>query len=125
MKNGSSSENDVVIPPMLANTQNSIESDLGNAVLKPLDHPPAPATSMVNMHTQSNAFATHGRGSILTNSFHKSLSDSENMVYRPQFQAWQSRDCLIESAVPNNSVNELEDLTMRGESELSSAYSQG
>ncbi|XWS75631.1 hypothetical protein CRYUN_Cryun01aG0107600 [Craigia yunnanensis] len=127
MKNGSSCENDVAIPSKLANTQNSIESDLGNAaVFKALDHPPVSATSMVNMQTQSNTFATHGRGSIPTNSFHESASDSENMVYRPQFQSWQSRECLTESAVLNNSVNEGEDLTIRGESVgLSSAYSQG
>ncbi|XVF20874.1 hypothetical protein REPUB_Repub12eG0040700 [Reevesia pubescens] len=127
MKNGSSCENDVVIPSMLANTQNSIESDLGNAaVFKALDHPPGSATSMVNMQTQSNTFATPGRGSIPSNSFHESASDSENMAYRPQFQSWQSRECITESAVPNNSVNEREDLTIRGESVgLSSAYSQG
>ncbi|XVF71325.1 hypothetical protein PTKIN_Ptkin12aG0028100 [Pterospermum kingtungense] len=127
MKNGSSCENDVVIPPILANTQDSIDSDLGNAaVFKPMDNPPAPATSMVNMQTQSDTFATHGRGSIPTNSFHEAPSDSENMVYRPQFQSWQSRECLIEGAVPNDSVNELEDLTIRGEPvRLSSAYSQG
>ncbi|XVE72271.1 hypothetical protein DITRI_Ditri11bG0026200 [Diplodiscus trichospermus] len=126
MKNGSSCENDVLIPSMLANTQNSIESDLGNAtVYKALDHLPGSATSMVNMQTQSNTFATHGRGSILANSFHESASDSENMVYQAQFQSWQSRECLTESAVPNNSVNEGEDLTIRGESEgLSIAYSQ-
>ncbi|XP_022771851.1 transcription factor BIM2-like isoform X2 [Durio zibethinus] len=127
MKNGSSCENDVVIPSMLANTQNSIESDLGNAaVFKALDHPPGSATIMVNMQTQSNTFATHGSGSIPTNSFHESASDSENLVNRPQFQPWQSRECLTENAVPNNSVNEGEDLTIRGESVgLSSAYSQG
>ena len=40
MKNGSIYENDVAIPSMLTNTQNSIESDLGNvAVFKALDHP--------------------------------------------------------------------------------------
>lgn len=127
MKNGSSCENDVVIPSMLANTQNSIESDLGNAaVFKTLDHPPGPATSMVNMQTHTNTFATHGNGSIPTHSFHESASDSENMVYRPQFPSWESRECLTETAVPNNSANERDDLTIRGESEdLSSAYSQG
>ena len=127
MNNGSSCENDVAIPSMFANTQNSIESDLGNAaVFKALDHLPGSATSMVNMQIQSNTFATHGRGSIPTKSFHESASDSENMVYRPQFQSWQSRECPIESAVPNNSVNEGEDLTIRSESVgLSSAYSQG
>ncbi|XWS36865.1 hypothetical protein CRYUN_Cryun20dG0122000 [Craigia yunnanensis] len=127
MKNGSSCENDIFIPSMLANTQNSIESDLGNAaVFKELDHPPGSATSMVNMQTQSNTFATHGRGSIPTHSFHGSASDSENMVYQPQFQSWQSRECLTETAVLNNSANEWDDLTIRGESEgLSSAYSQG
>ncbi|XWS30863.1 hypothetical protein CRYUN_Cryun23aG0027600 [Craigia yunnanensis] len=127
MKNGSSCENDVVIPSMLVNTQNSIESDLGNAaVFKALDHPPGSATSMVNIQTQSNTFATHGRGSIPTNSFHESASDSENMVYQRQLQSWQSRECLTESAVPNHSVNEGEDLTIRGDSVgFSSAYSQG
>ncbi|XWS47519.1 hypothetical protein CRYUN_Cryun14cG0159400 [Craigia yunnanensis] len=117
MKNGSNCENDVVIPSMLANIQNSIESDLGNAaVFKALDHSPGSATSVVNILTQSNTFATHGRGSIPTHSFHESASDSENM----------SRECLTETAVPNNSANERDDLTIRGESEgLSSAYSQG
>ncbi|XP_021296319.1 transcription factor BIM2-like isoform X3 [Herrania umbratica] len=127
MKNGSSCENNVIIPSILANTQNSIESDLGNAaVFKALDHPPGSATSMVNMQTQPNTFATHGRGSIPTQSFHESASDSENVVYRPQFQSWQSRECLTESAVPNNSANGQEDLTVRDDSVgLSSAYSQG
>ncbi|OMP03022.1 hypothetical protein COLO4_10655 [Corchorus olitorius] len=125
MKNGTSCENNVAIPSMLANTQNSIESDLGNAaVFKALDHPPGSATSMVNMQSQSNTFATHGRGGIPTQSFHESASESENAVYRPQFQ-WQSRECLTEAAVPNNSANELEDLTIRGDTGLSSAYSQG
>ncbi|KAK6255858.1 hypothetical protein SCA6_017163 [Theobroma cacao] len=127
MKNGSSCENNVIIPSILANTQNSIESDLGNAaVFKALDHPPGSATSVVNMQTQPNTFATHGRGSIPTQSFHESASDSENVVYRPQFQSWQSRECLTESAVPNNSANGQEDLTIRDDSVgLSSAYSQG
>ncbi|XP_022727919.1 transcription factor BIM3-like [Durio zibethinus] len=127
IKNGSSCENDVVIQSMLANAQNSIESDLGNAaVFKALDHPPGSATSMVNMQTQSNTFATHRRVSIPTHSFHESTSDSENMVYQPQFQSWQSSECLTESNVQKNSANEGEDLTIRGESEvLSSAYSQG
>ncbi|OMO52576.1 hypothetical protein CCACVL1_29182 [Corchorus capsularis] len=125
MKNGTSCENNVAIPSMLANTQNSIESDLGNAaVFKALDHPPGSATSMVNVQSQSNTFATHGRGGIPTQSFHESASESENAVYRPQFQ-WQSRECLIDAAVPNNSANELEDLTIRGDTGLSSAYSQG
>ncbi|XVF81782.1 hypothetical protein PTKIN_Ptkin15bG0183900 [Pterospermum kingtungense] len=127
MKNGSSCENDVVIPSMLANTQNSIESDLGNAaVFKTLDHPPGSATSMVSMQTHTNTFVTHGNGSIPTHSFHESASDSENMVYRPQFPSWESRECLTETALPNNSANERDDLTIRGESEgLSSAYSRG
>ncbi|XP_022759174.1 transcription factor BIM3-like isoform X3 [Durio zibethinus] len=116
MKNGSSCEDDVVIPSMLANMQNSIETDLGNAaVFKALDHPPVSATSMINMQTQSNTFANHGSG-----------SGSMNMVYQPQFQSWQSRECLTESAVPNNSANERDDLTTRVESVgFSSAYSQG
>ncbi|XVE78589.1 hypothetical protein DITRI_Ditri13aG0158100 [Diplodiscus trichospermus] len=128
MKNGSCCDNDV-IPSMLPTTQNSIESDMGNtAVFKALDHPPGSATSMVNMQTQSNTFSTHGRGSIPTHSFHEPASDSENIVYRPQFQSWQSRECLTETAVPNNSANEQDHFTkqFRGESEaLSSAYSQG
>ncbi|KAL4384949.1 hypothetical protein GQ457_15G015890 [Hibiscus cannabinus] len=60
-KDGYSCENDGVIPSMVVNMQNSIESDLGDAsVLKALDHPPASATSMVNIQTQSNAIDTHG-----------------------------------------------------------------
>ncbi|GMJ00711.1 BES1-interacting Myc-like protein 2 [Hibiscus trionum] len=146
MKNGYSCENDGVSPSIAASMQDSIESDLGDAsvfkarfipsmvanmqesdlgdasVFKALDHPPASATSMVNMQTQSNAIATHGRGSI---AFHESASDSENMVHQPQFQLWQSRDCLTESVIPNNSAFE-QDLTIRDESVgLSSAYSQG
>ncbi|XP_021296318.1 transcription factor BIM2-like isoform X2 [Herrania umbratica] len=98
----------------------------GSSFFKALDHPPGSATSMVNMQTQPNTFATHGRGSIPTQSFHESASDSENVVYRPQFQSWQSRECLTESAVPNNSANGQEDLTVRDDSVgLSSAYSQG
>ncbi|KAL1162333.1 hypothetical protein V6Z11_A07G194000 [Gossypium hirsutum] len=87
MNNGSNCENDGVIPSMVANAQNSIESDLGDAaVFKTPDHPPVPATSM----------------------------------------SWQSRDCLSESAVANNSAIAREDLTIRDESvDLSSAYSQG
>ncbi|KAB2074885.1 hypothetical protein ES319_A07G180900v1 [Gossypium barbadense] len=124
MNNGSNCENDGVIPSMVANAQNSIESDLGDAaVFKTPDHPPVPATSMVSMQTLSNTIATHGRGSI---TFHESASDSENMVHQPQFQSWQSRDCLSESAVANNSAIAREDLTIRDESvDLSSAYSQG
>lgn len=124
MNNGSNCENDGVIPSMVANAQNSIDSDLGDAaVFKTPDHPPVPATSMVSMQTQSNTIATHGRGSI---TFHESASDSENMVHQPQFQSWQSRDCLSESAVVNNSAIAREDLTIRDESvDLSSAYSQG
>ncbi|EOY03823.1 PREDICTED: transcription factor BIM2 isoform X2 [Theobroma cacao] len=98
----------------------------GSSFFKALDHPPGSATSVVNMQTQPNTFATHGRGSIPTQSFHESASDSENVVYRPQFQSWQSRECLTESAVPNNSANGQEDLTIRDDSVgLSSAYSQG
>ncbi|KAE8709314.1 hypothetical protein F3Y22_tig00110332pilonHSYRG01296 [Hibiscus syriacus] len=124
MKNGSTCENDGIIPSMVANMQNSIESNLGDAaVFKALDHPPASATSMVNMQTRSDAIATHGRGSI---AFHESASDSENMIHQPHFQSWQSRDCLTESVIPNNSAIEQEDLTIRDESVgLSSAYSQG
>ncbi|KAE8671062.1 BES1-interacting Myc-like protein 2, putative isoform 2 [Hibiscus syriacus] len=97
MKNGSSCENDGIMPSMVANMQNySIESDLGDAsVFKALDHPPASATSIVNTQTRSNTTATHGRGSL---AFHESVSDSENM----------------------------DDLTIRDEPEgLSNAYSQG
>ncbi|KAL4310843.1 hypothetical protein GQ457_01G036800 [Hibiscus cannabinus] len=124
MKNGSGCENDGVIPSLVANMPNSIESDLGDAaVFKALDHPPASATSIVNMQTQSDAMATHGRGSI---AFHESASDSENMVHQPQFPSWQSRDCLTESVIPNNSAIEQEDMTIRDESVgLSSAYSHG
>ncbi|KAE8659369.1 hypothetical protein F3Y22_tig00116962pilonHSYRG00186 [Hibiscus syriacus] len=124
MKNGSSCENDGIIPSMVVNMQNSIESNLGDAaVFKALDHPPASATSKVNMQTRSDAIATHGRGSI---AFHESASDSVNMVHQPQFQSWQSRDCLAESVIPNNSAIEQEELTIRDESVgLSSAYSQG
>ncbi|XP_022759173.1 transcription factor BIM2-like isoform X2 [Durio zibethinus] len=87
----------------------------GSSFFKALDHPPVSATSMINMQTQSNTFANHGSG-----------SGSMNMVYQPQFQSWQSRECLTESAVPNNSANERDDLTTRVESVgFSSAYSQG
>ncbi|KAK8557715.1 hypothetical protein V6N13_008103 [Hibiscus sabdariffa] len=121
-KNGYSCENDGIIPSIVANMQNSIESDLGDAsVLKALDHPPASASSMVNI--QLNAIATHGRGSNGI-AFHGSAS--ENMVHEPHFQSWQSRDCLSESVIPNNSALEQEDLTIRDESVgLSNAYSQG
>ena len=53
---------------------------------------------MVNMQTQSNTFATHEKGSIPTKSFHQSASNFENMVYRPQFQSWQSRECPSKTA---------------------------
>ncbi|KAE8665139.1 BES1-interacting Myc-like protein 2, putative isoform 2 [Hibiscus syriacus] len=125
MKNGSSCEKDGFIPSMVANMQNySIESDLGDvSAFEALDHPPACTNSMVNTQTQSNTIATHGRGSI---AFHESVSDSENMVHQPQFQSWQSRDCLTESVVPNNSALEQEDLTLRDESVgFSNAYPQG
>ncbi|GMI73421.1 BES1-interacting Myc-like protein 2 [Hibiscus trionum] len=124
MKNGSGCENDGIIPSLVVNMPNSIESDMGDAaVFKALDHPPASPASMVNMHTRSDAIATHARGSI---AFHESASDSENMVLQPQFQSWQSRDCLTESVIPNNSAIEQDDLTVRDESVgLSSAYSQG
>ncbi|KAE8720269.1 BES1-interacting Myc-like protein 2 [Hibiscus syriacus] len=82
MKNGSTCENDGGIPSMVANMQNSIESNLGDAaVFKILDHPPASSTSMVNMQTRSEAIATHGRGSI---AFHESAIEQEDLTIRDE-----------------------------------------
>ncbi|KAJ4707224.1 transcription factor BIM2-like [Melia azedarach] len=128
VKNGSGHENNVVTPEMLANAQNSMESDLGTAaVYKPTDFSPGSATPMVplNVHAQQNMFASVGRASMPIQPLQDSVSDVENMAYQPQSQLWQGRPCPTDCGVLNGALNEQELPVYCGSSSMSNSYSQG
>ncbi|KAA8530481.1 hypothetical protein F0562_005190 [Nyssa sinensis] len=125
IKSGSGQEDSIVITPvMLANAQNSVESELNAAaVYKSTDHPPALATqtSPVNLPLQPNVF-----GDVFTQPHQGSVSDAEHLASQSQTQFWQDRPCTTESAVPSYTMNEPEELKIEsGEASISNAYSQG
>lgn len=120
MTNGSGQENNVVAPAMLANAQNSVESDLDSAaVYKALDHIRGLATpSVPNLHQQNifdpiDSIGTHKQP------LQESNSDAENMACQPQYQLWSG---ITSATVTDSKLNRQDE--SRSVS-ISSAYSQG
>nr|WIE96079.1 basic helix-loop-helix transcription factor [Loropetalum chinense var. rubrum] len=130
VKNGSDHENNVVVTPaMLTNAQNSLEAEFSTAAAyKALDHPPGPAAQVVplNVTVEPTVFSPVGRSGMPSLPRQGSVSDAENMASRPQSQLWQARPCTTECAIPSNSLNEQDELTVEsGADSISSAYSRG
>ncbi|RVW98012.1 hypothetical protein CK203_028995 [Vitis vinifera] len=130
IKNGSGHENNVAVTPAtLVNAQNPVESDFGTAAAyNVMDNTPGPASQAVplNMPLQTNMFTHVGRSDIPTQSLHGSVSDVENIASQPLPHFSHGRPCTTDCAVPSNTVNEPEELTIEsGTVSISSAYSQG
>uniref|UniRef100_A0A5B7B3M8 Putative transcription factor BIM2 n=1 Tax=Davidia involucrata TaxID=16924 RepID=A0A5B7B3M8_DAVIN len=125
IKSGSGHEDSIVITPvMLADVQNSVESELcAAAAYKATDHPHAVATqaSPVNVPLQPDMF-----GDVFTQPHQGSVSDAEHLASQSQTQFWQDGPCTTESAVPSYTLNEQEELKIESEeASISNAYSQG
>ena len=129
IKNGSGHENSVAVTPAtLVNPQNPVESDFGPAAAyNVMDNTPGPATQTVPMNIPlQNMFTPVGRGDMPTQSLHGSVSDVENIASQPMSHFSHGRPCTTECAVPSNTINEAEELTIEsGTVNISSAYSQG
>ncbi|GMY12823.1 transcription factor BIM2-like [Fagus crenata] len=129
IRNGFGIEDNVDPPAVLTNAHNSAESEFGtDLVYKALDHPTGSATPPVplNMQMKPNMFDPVGRGGMPTQSLQESIYDAENLPSQPQSEWWHARPYATECAVPNNSLNEREELAVDSASDsISSAYSQG
>ena len=129
IRNGFGIDDNVDPPAVLTNAHNSAESEFGtDLVYKALDHPTGSATPPVplNMQMKPNMFDPVGRGGMPTQSLQESIYDAENLPSQPQSEWWHARPYATECAVPNNSLNEREELAVDSASDsISSAYSQG
>lgn len=129
IKNGTGHENSVAVTPTtLVNAQNPVESDFGTAAAyNVMDNTHGPATQAVPLSMPlQNMFTTVGRSDMPTQSLHGSVSDVENIASQPLSHFSQGRLCPTECAVPSNTINEQEELTIEsGTISISSAYSQG
>ncbi|KAF8012750.1 hypothetical protein BT93_I0797 [Corymbia citriodora subsp. variegata] len=114
LKNGSAQESRVVMSPLLANAQNSLESDLGNA------------TVSMNMQTQPGMFASVGHGGMASEPLTEAASNVGNVSGHPQSQLWQAMPFAADCSIPNNTNIDQEQFTIEsGSVSLSAAYSQG
>lgn len=120
MNNGSGHENNVVVSPaMLPNAQNSVESDLGSAVVyKALDHIAGLATQSVPNVQQQSIFDSVGSG-VPTQPLQESITDVRNMASRPQFPSLVG---ITSSTVSDGKLNKQDEHS--GSGSISSAYSQ-
>ncbi|GFY82908.1 hypothetical protein Acr_02g0011480 [Actinidia rufa] len=126
MRNGSGQEDDIVVmPAMLTDAHNSVESDLGEAAaFKAMDHPPLAANQAIPTHVQSQSSFLDD---VPTEPHQASVSDPEHLASQSQSQSqfWQVRPCTTESAVPSYTLSEQEFKMESGEGSISNAYSQG
>ncbi|XP_057488337.1 transcription factor BIM2-like isoform X2 [Actinidia eriantha] len=124
MRNGSGQEDNIVVmPAMLTDVHNSVESDLGEAAaFKEMDHPPLAANHAIPTHIPSQSSFLDD---MHTQPHQASVSDSEHLVSQSQSQFWQVRPCTTESAAPSYTLSEQEFKMESGEGSISNAYSQG
>ena len=117
MKNGSDLQNNVVVSPsMLHNPQNSLESDMGSAmVYKTLDHLP------LNVQ-ETNLFDPIGRRGVPSQPLQESVSDIVRVDPLPHSQlgSWQSGHT---TACVNNTPSGQEEKS--GSASISNSFSQG
>ncbi|XP_057462841.1 transcription factor BIM2 isoform X3 [Actinidia eriantha] len=124
MRNGSGQEDNIVVmPAMLTDAHNSVESDLGEAAaFKAMDHPPLAANQAIPTHVQSQSSFLDD---VPTQPHQASVSDPEHLASQSQSQFWQVRPCTTESAVPSYTPSKQEFKMESGEGSISNAYSQG
>ncbi|XP_030547852.1 transcription factor BIM2 isoform X2 [Rhodamnia argentea] len=114
MKNGSGHESRVDTSPLIANAQNSLESDLANAAVS------------INMQTQPGMFASVGHGGMASEPLTEAASNVGNVSGHPQSQLWQAMPFAADCSIPNNTDIDQEQFTIEsGSVSLSTAYSQG
>lgn len=125
-KNGSDLQNNVVVSPsMLPNPQNSLESDMGSAmVYKTLEQLPGSATQSVppNMQ-QTNMFDPIGRHGVPSQTLQESVSDDGDIDPLPQPlpESWQGGHTTA-SSVLNNTQGIKEEKS--GSVSISNSYSK-
>lgn len=127
IKNDSGLQNNVdVSPSILHNAPNSVESDLGSAVVyKSLDHLPGSASQAGPLNVQQPIFDPIGRGGVPTQQLEESVPDAVNINSQPESQQpelWPSRHTTASPAL-NNTPN-IQEEKSRPVS-ISTAYSQG
>ncbi|XP_062106426.1 transcription factor BIM2-like isoform X2 [Humulus lupulus] len=127
VKNGSDLQNNVIVSPsLLPNQQNSLESDMGVAmVYKTLDHLPGSATQSVPPNVeQTNMFDPSGRHVVPLQPMQESVSDDSDVDPLPQPlpEPWQGGHTTT-SSVLNNAPSIKEEKS--GSLTMSNSYSQG
>ncbi|PON42942.1 Basic helix-loop-helix transcription factor [Parasponia andersonii] len=126
VKNGSDLQNNVVSPSMPPNPQNSLESDMGSAmVYKTLDHFPGSATQSDPPNAQQiTMLDSIGRCGVPSLALHESVSDEGDVDRLPQPlpESWQGGHTTV-SSVLNHAPSIKEDKS--GRVRTSNSYSQG
>lgn len=127
VKNGSDLQNNVVVSPsMLPNPQNSLESEVGSAmVYKTLDHLPGSATQSVPPNAQqTNMFDSIGRHGVPLQTLQESVSEDVDVDPLPQPlpESWHGGHTTM-SSVLNNAPSIKEEKS--GSVSTSNSYSQG
>ena len=125
IKNDSGLQNNVDISPSILPNVNSVESDLGSAmVYKSLDHLPGSASQAAPLNVQQPIFDPIGRDGVPTQQLQESVSDAVNIDSQPptqQPELWPGRQttaCSILDNTPN--IQEEKSRSVN----ISSAYSQ-
>ncbi|KAJ7971131.1 Transcription factor BIM2 [Quillaja saponaria] len=126
IQNGSNNENNVS-PALFANAQKTFESEVFAASIQNALAPDSGTQAVpLNIQMQSNMHDSVVRGGIPTQHLQESVSIAENISSLPQPQLWLDRADVSVCDVPDNTLNEQEELGIEsGLISISSVYSQG